>query len=163
MSGAHAAWNRPRKVFGIYAGWRGRLIDAGQLSDLTFWNRKDAAQRVALGSIRELLGRARAFRDTIDRTTWTGSLLPAGAAPATGEMLRSTRLLTIGHSFGGLIVYAAIAQYFVDRAAASATAQSLGATANEDKLIPSYGDLVVIVNPGRGGGQLGADPPNRPG
>ena len=44
------AWNRPRKVVGIYAGWRGRSLDAGALSAITFWNRKDAAQRVASGS-----------------------------------------------------------------------------------------------------------------
>jgi hypothetical protein len=144
---AHAAWDRPRKVFGIYAGWRGKLVDADLISDLTFWNRKDAAQRVALGSIRELLGRARAFRDTTDRFTWSGRLLPAGSQPAAGEKMRSTRLLTIGHSFGGLIVYTALAQYFTDRAAAAAMAPALGATSDDDKRIASYGDLVVIVNP----------------
>ena len=142
-----AAWNKPRKVFGIYAGWRGQSLDAGDLSDLTFWTRKDAAGRVALGSIRELLGRVRALRDTIDRTTWSGRLLPAGTPPPPGEALRSTRMLTIGHSFGGLIVYTALAQYFIDRAAASATAVALGDAADADKAIASYGDLVVIVNP----------------
>jgi hypothetical protein len=141
------AWNRPRKVVGIYAGWRGRSLDAGTLSAITFWNRKDAAQRVASGSIRELLGRARALRDTIDRTTWEGKLLPIGALPPPGQKLRSTRLLTIGHSFGGLIVYTALAQYFTDRAAASGMATSLGATADADKAIAGYGDLVVLINP----------------
>jgi hypothetical protein len=141
------AWSRPRKVVGIYAGWRGRSLDAGALSAITFWNRKDAAQRVASGSIRELLGRARALRDTIDRTTWEGKLLPIGALPPPGQKLRSTRLLTIGHSFGGLIVYTALAQYFTDRAAASGMATSLGATADADKAIAGYGDLVVLINP----------------
>jgi alpha-beta hydrolase superfamily lysophospholipase len=141
------AWGKPRKVVGIYAGWRGQTLDAGDLSDITFWDRKDAAQRVALGSIRELLGRARGLHDTIDRTTWSGKLLPADAEPPPGEKLRSTRLLTIGHSFGGLIVYTALAQYFTDRAAASATAVALGATDEKDKMIAPYGDLVVIINP----------------
>jgi hypothetical protein len=142
-----AAWGRPRKAVGIYAGWRGKSLDAGDLSDLTFWNRKDAAQRVALGSVRELLGRARALHDTLDRTTWSGRLLQAGAPVPPGEKLRSTRLLTIGHSFGGLIVYTAVAQYFTDRAAAAATAIELGDAQDADKAIPPYGDLVVIVNP----------------
>jgi hypothetical protein len=141
------AWNKPRKVVGIYAGWRGQSLDAGDLSVITFWNRKDAAQRVALGSVRELLGRARALRDTLNRTTWAGELLPAGASPPVGQRLRSTRLLTIGHSFGGLIVYTALAQYFIDRAAATAMAISLGGALNRDKLIEGYGDLVVIINP----------------
>ena len=141
------AWGKPRKVVGIYAGWRGQSLDAGVISDITFWDRKDAAHRVALGSIRELLGRARGLHDTINRTTWSGKLLPAGADPPKGEKLRSTRLLTIGHSFGGLIVYTALAQYFTDRVAASATAEALGATEDQDKQIDAYGDLVVIINP----------------
>ncbi len=142
-----AAWNRPREVVGIYAGWRGRSLQGDYLPAITFWGRKDAAGRVALGSVRELLGRARAFRNTIDRTTWSGQLLPAGAPPPAGEKLRSTRLVTIGHSFGGLIVYTALAQFFTDQAAASATAVSLGDNSDADKRIASYGDLVVIVNP----------------
>jgi hypothetical protein len=140
-----AAWNKPRKVVGIYAGWRGQSLDV--LSNLTFWGRKDAAERVALGSVRELLGRARALRDTIDRTTWSGRLLPAGALPPHGDPLRSTRLLTIGHSFGGLIVYTALAQYFTDHAAASVMAGSFSGASDADKMIAGYGDLVVIVNP----------------
>jgi hypothetical protein len=141
------AWNKPRKVIGIYAGWRGKSVDAGDLSTITFWNREAAAHRVALGSIRELLGRARALRDTLDRTTWSGRLLPTGTPAPPGERLRSTRLLTIGHSFGGLIVYTALAQYLTDRAAASDMSWALGATTDEDKMIVGYGDLVVIINP----------------
>jgi hypothetical protein len=141
------AWNKPRKVVGIYAAWRGKSLDAAYLTDLTFWNRKDAAQRVALGSIRELLGRARALRDTIDRTTWSGTLLPASESAPAGDPLRSTRLLIIGHSFGGLIVYTALAQYFTDRAAASGMASALGHPPDQDKRIDGYGDLVVIINP----------------
>lgn len=141
------AWGKPRKVVGIYAGWRGQSLDAGDISDITFWNRMDAAQRVALGSIRELLARARGLRDTLDRTTWDGTLLPADTDAPPGKHLRSTRLLTIGHSFGGLIVYSALEQYFTDRAAATATAVALGATSDRDKQIDAYGDLVVIINP----------------
>ena len=148
----HGLNDKPRKIVGIYASWRGQSIGIADLiSDLTFWTRKDAAQRVAEGSIRELLGRARTLRDTLDRTTWTGKRLPANTPAPAGETLRSTRLLTIGHSFGGLIVYTALAQYFVDRAAASATATALattlGGATDADKLIAPYGDLVVIVNP----------------
>lgn len=141
------AWGRPRKVVGIYAGWRGRSVKGDYLPAITFWGRKNAAGRVALGSVRELLGRARAFRNTIDRTTWSGRLLPAGTQPPPGDPVRSTRLLTIGHSFGGLIVYTALAQFFTDQAAASATAVALGDNSDADKRIASYGDLVVIVNP----------------
>lgn len=137
---------KPRKAVGIYAGWRGKSID-GDLFPLTFWNRKDAAERIAKGSIRELLARARALHDTLNRATWSGKLQQAGAPPPRGEKLRSTRLLTIGHSFGGLVLYSALAQYYTDHAAAAVMATELSDAQEEDKVIPAYGDLVVVVNP----------------
>jgi dienelactone hydrolase len=137
---------KPRKAVGIYAGWRGRSLEGNYLATLTFWNRKDAAGRVAQGSVRELLGRARALHDTLNRTTWSGKLLLAGAEAPKGDPLRSTRMLTIGHSFGGLIVWTALAQYYTDRAAVASMAGKLGGS-DQDKAIPAYGDLVVIVNP----------------
>lgn len=148
--GQHApgAWGKPRQVVGIYAGWRGQSVNAGDVAaDLTFWTRKAAGARVAQGSIRELLGRVRALRDTLDRTTWSGKRLPAGTKPLPGEKLRSTRMLTIGHSFGGLVVYTALAQYFIDRAASTAMVGSLGQASDEDKIVTAYGDLVVLINP----------------
>ncbi|MDT7950843.1 MAG: hypothetical protein RQ966_04995 [Acetobacteraceae bacterium] len=137
-----------RKVFGIYAGWRGQVIDGPDLlADLSFWDRKAAAGRVAQGSIRELLARARAMRDRIDHTSWSGASVPLDAPLPPGKDWRSTRLLTIGHSFGGLIVFDALAQAMTDRASQSLEAGRLGSTAESDKAIASYGDLVVIVNP----------------
>ena len=137
-----------RRVFGVYAGWRGQVLDAGDLAaNLTFWDRKAAAGRVAQGSIRELLGRARALRDSIDHTTWSGTRVATGGPVPPGTDWRSTRLLIIGHSFGGLIVYDALAQALTDRASQSVMAGEVGDAIEADKAIASYGDLVVIVNP----------------
>jgi hypothetical protein len=112
----------PRKVVGIYPGWRGLSADLSQIDrNLSFWARKNAAHRVAEGSIRELFARARLLRDA-DR--------------AQG---RPTRMLTIGHSFGGLIVYTAVAQYLVDHAALASDTKELQ--------VPAYGDLVIVINP----------------
>ncbi|MXP65342.1 alpha/beta fold hydrolase [Roseomonas sp. M0104] len=139
---------RPRRVVGIYAGWRGSSLAAGDLlENLTFWSRKAAAQRVAQGSIRELLGRVRTLRDELNRTSWSGLRLQADLAPPPGEHRRSTRLLTIGHSFGGLIVYTALAQALVDQASASLMAGALHPDDEARKTIAAYGDLMVIVNP----------------
>ena len=102
---------------------------------------------MAEGAIRGLLGKLRAFRDTVDEQP---------GMPGSGRPTRTTRMLTIGHSFGGLIVYSALAQYFIDRAAiASVHADYFpGADALDHKAekadpreISSYGDLVVLVNP----------------
>jgi hypothetical protein len=135
----------PRKVVGIYLSWRGLSVDAGEVAeDLTFWNRMATAHRIAEGSIREVLARAKALRDAIDETSWD--------AIAGG---RHTFMVTIGHSFGGLIVYTALSQYYLDRVVQTGLAdyaRSLGGTSqagakSRTKEIPGYGDLVVVVNP----------------
>ena len=133
-----------RKVVGIYIGWRGLSVDAGEVAeDLTFWTRMATAHRVAEGAVREVLARAKALRDAVDAASWPGH-----------QDHRSTRLVTIGHSFGGLIVYTALSQYFIDRAVQTELApfaRSLSAAPailrDEGKEIAGYGDLVVVVNP----------------
>jgi pimeloyl-ACP methyl ester carboxylesterase len=92
---AEAAVGSNRPVIGIFVGWRGLSFYAGWLTNLTFWNRKTAALRVALGSVRELFARLRRFRRQHDR---------------------ESALVIVGHSFGGLIVYSAVAQAFVELA-----------------------------------------------
>jgi dienelactone hydrolase len=101
-----------RKVVGIYIGWRGLSFDAGEIAeDLTFWTRMATAHRVAERAVREVLSRAKALRDAVDAASWPGH-----------QDHRNTRLVTIGHSFGGLIVYTALSQYFIDRAVQTETA-----------------------------------------
>lgn len=134
-----------RKVVGIYVGWRGLSFGAGDVGqDLTFWTRMATAHRVAEGSVREVLARAKSLRDAIDATSWPGHQDPRG-----------TRLVTIGHSFGGLIVYTALSQYFIDRVvqselvpfSQSLVAERARAEKEKGKEIAGYGDLVIIVNP----------------
>jgi pimeloyl-ACP methyl ester carboxylesterase len=109
-----------RPVLGIYLAWRG-LSRAGNFvwEQLSFWDRKQAAARVASGSARELLGRLKAFRNGPPR---------AGGPP------RAT-LIVVGHSFGGLVVYTALAQSLIE------------AAATRQDVVPSFGDLVLLVNP----------------
>ena len=109
-----------RPVLGVYLAWRGLSRDGNLLwTNSSFWDRQQAAQRVALGSARELLGRLKAFRN---------------GPPHAGGSSRAT-LVIIGHSFGGLVVYSAIAQSLIE------------AAATQDEVTPSFGDLVVLVNP----------------
>ena len=56
---------KPRPVIGVFVGWRG-LSDYGLgdvVADATFWGRQAAGQRVAVGSVRELFGRLRHYRN----------------------------------------------------------------------------------------------------
>ncbi len=134
-----------REVVGIYIGWRGLSLDESEVGeDLTFWARMATAHRVAEGSVREVLARAKALRDAIDRSSWPHHQDP-----------RSTRMVTIGHSFGGLIVYTALSQYFLDQAVQTSTADYARSLAGKQstemegraKEIAGYGDLVIVVNP----------------
>ena len=128
-SGRRLTWPA-RKVAGIYIGWHGLSFDAGEIGqDLTFWTRMATAHRVAEGAVREVLARAKALRDAVDATSWPGH-----------QDHRSTRLVTIGHSFGGLIVYTALSQYFIDRAVQTETAPLARSLAPVGGLGPSQKD-----------------------
>lgn len=111
---------RPRPVLGLFVGWRG-LSDFGLgsvVADATFWGRQAAGQRVATGSVRELFGRLRHYRN--HRRNRGGSPL----------------LVIVGHSFGGMIVFSALAQSLIEAASAPV-----------GRLTPGFADLVLLVNP----------------
>jgi hypothetical protein len=110
----------PRPVLGVFVGWRG-LSDYGlgsAIADATFWGRQAAGQRVAVGSVRELFGRLRHYRNRQQQRD--GSPL----------------LVIVGHSFGGMIVFSALAQSLIQAASAPAGA-----------VTPEFADLVLLVNP----------------
>ena len=110
----------PRPVMGVYVGWRGKsTYGIGDVvADTTFWGRQEAAHRVATGSVRELFGRMRHYRNS--RVKRGGPAL----------------LVVAGHSFGGMIVFSALAQSLIESASAPA-----------GKVIPGFADLVVLANP----------------
>jgi hypothetical protein len=110
----------PRPVLGVFVGWRG-LSDyglGGAVADATFWGRQAAGQRVAAGSVRELFGRLRHYRN---RQRKRG-----------GDPL----LVIVGHSFGGMIVFSALAQSLIQAASAPV-----------GTMTPEFADLVLLVNP----------------
>lgn len=119
---------RHRRVVGVYVGWRGESIDLPGLRYLTFFDRMTTADRVSQGSVRELLKRLDLFRDS--------------SRDANCE--RDVRMLTIGHSFGGLITYTTLGGEFVRNAVRFKETRSDGGI---DKYMSRVGDLVVLVNP----------------
>lgn len=72
----------PDHVVGVYLGWRGATNRIPLWSTLSFWSRKDAAERVASYQMRETLFRVTAF---------------AKARP-------DSKVLLSGHSMGGMIL-----------------------------------------------------------
>jgi hypothetical protein len=116
----------PMRVVGVYVGWRGESVEVPLLRKLTFWDRKNAAQRVSQGSVRELLKRLDHFRDA--KRTKKGNV-------------RNVRMLTIGHSFGGLITFESLSSEFLRNSV------RFRENPREDTWMSRVGDLVVIVNP----------------
>ena len=122
LRGLHAAetalyGDDARQIVGIYVGWRGSSAKGKLLGQLSFFDRKATAHKVGSGSLTELIVRLKE-----ERTMRGGT----------------TRLVIVGHSFGGAAVFSATSQLIMDRLA---TADERGGA------VRGLGDLVVLVNP----------------
>jgi alpha-beta hydrolase superfamily lysophospholipase len=84
---------RQRRVIGVYVGWRGESVDAPALRYLTVIDRRDAAERVAKGSVRQLFANLHEEQVSAQRVR-----------------MDKMRTVVIGHSFGGLVAYSAMSQ-----------------------------------------------------
>ncbi len=117
----------PRRVIGIYLGWRGASITFPVIKELTFWDRKNTAHKVGNGGVTEVLNRI----DLVRRTK---------LATEQGQE-RRTRLIIVGHSFGGAVVFSALHQILNDR-----FVRTLGPDGQVSD-VRGYGDLIVLLNP----------------
>jgi hypothetical protein len=125
--------HRPtRRVVGVYVGWRGLCQNVPLLNLLTFWDRKSAAERVGHGAVVELLCELEKLRNQ-------GNGQHRGQIANHQRM--STKLLIIGHSFGGDVVYSAVAPILTERMIENVNA------AGEAQAPKTMGDLVVLINP----------------
>jgi len=116
----------PRMVAGVYLGWRGASMPVPWLENLTFWDRKNTAQKVGHGGVTEVLSRLELIKQDKESTT-----------PGRGR----TRLVVVGHSFGGAVVHAALAQVLEER-----FVQTTG-PAGVQSDVAGFADLVVLINP----------------
>jgi hypothetical protein len=119
---------KPRKVAGMYVGWRGLSSTAWVLRQLTFWDRKNAAHEVGRGGVTELFSRLEDLRNN-------SHLLHRGETER-----RPTQLIIVGHSFGGALTFSALAPLLAERAVQTAANHAVGP-------VRGFGDLVVLINP----------------
>lgn len=151
----------PRKVVGIYVGWRGKSWNVpNAFVNLTFWSRKAAALRVSHGAVQELFSRLRTVQGH-----YNGSLdSPDCAAPREGRITTRgcrVRTLMIGHSFGAWILYSAISGPLIStlnaekdldttasadgaKAAPASTASTASGTEAANR---RPADMIVLINP----------------
>jgi len=147
-------WLKKRRVVGIYLGWRGDSIVGSYIENLSIWDRKLAAETVALGSVQEFFSRIHSFYQDHDCHT------EQSRYRLTGELANcvDVRLLTAGHSFGGLITYRALAPRLMMGIAetdtdhgtatgAAATTAHAGGTHRSSAYAVGFGDLTVLINP----------------
>ena len=106
------------RLIGIYFGWRGELTTAPIIRQLTFYNRKAAAERLASNF------------DCFD------AIAAISAAARSSHQPREQYTVLIGHSFGGLII---------ERSVAHAINAEIHGQASMDRALPA--DLIMMVNP----------------
>ena len=145
-----------RRIVGIYAGWRGESVNATGLRVATVIDRRNAAERVAKGDVRELFA-------LIRRAQFEQTLRPK---PRADRM----RTIVIGHSFGGLVAFHGLSPALLNELTLTKPDQSLGcepvlrraSTVLLDKTAgltpavgaaqvrpntPAFPDMTVLINP----------------
>ena len=130
-------FRRKRRVFGIYVGWRGESVNAAGLRYSTVIDRRDTAEKVAKGSVRQLLA------DLHEQQL----IAQAAASARTDPADLAARMFTtvVGHSFGGLIVFNALSQQLTsDLTAVADVVCTPGGVTGVTRPWP---DVVVLINP----------------
>jgi pimeloyl-ACP methyl ester carboxylesterase len=147
-----------RRLIGVYVGWRGESIAAAGLNETTVLDRRNAAERVAKGDVRELFAMLR-------QVQIRESMKPGWRADR-------MRTVVIGHSFGGLIAFHGLSPAVLNEltltkpvpqdsgcgptvyrppaisaAGAGATAAPQSAAAQASAIAPVFPDMLVLVNP----------------
>ena len=122
----------PRKVFGVYVGWRGESIKSDIFpiplgEEMSFYHRKDVAERIGhQGSATQVFTELEMMQDEFNQER--------------KQPEARTELIIIGHSFGGQLVYSAISQIMIERLVKAAR------TKNKER-VRSLGDMVILLNP----------------
>jgi alpha/beta hydrolase family protein DUF900 len=115
---------KPRKIVGIYVGWRGLSSKWEPAKEISFYERKNTAEKVGYGAVTELLVRLEDIQKAVNNSR--------------GADVPRTDLIIIGHSFGGELVYSAISQILTER---------LVNSTEQNRPLQSFGDLVILLNP----------------
>lgn len=119
-----------RQVLGVYIGWRGDSLTVPVVNHLTFWDRKNTAHKVGTVGVSEILVKLEQIVH-----------VRAGMGSPDGTSASNSRMITIGHSFGGAVLFTSLQQILADRFNDSRKGKTFQSDAN------GFGSLVVLVNP----------------
>lgn len=118
-----------RKILALYVGWRGDSIAVPGVNNVTFWDRKNTAHSVGQQGVTEVLLKLEEIRN-----------VKAGMEEENPPPINS-RMVVIGHSFGGAVVYSSLQKVLLDRFIDSRPGKIFSGNAS------GFGDLVVLLNP----------------
>jgi hypothetical protein len=127
-----------RQVVGIYFGWRGGSLPVKYLENVTFWDRKNTAQKVGYGGVAEVLSQLEDIKLTKDSIVCRDRTVSKNDDTLCSS---NTKLVVVGHSFGGAVMQTAVAQILENR-----FVQTTGPAGRKSD-IEGFGNLVVLINP----------------
>jgi pimeloyl-ACP methyl ester carboxylesterase len=143
--------NGAASVIGVYLSWRGKSATThirdftyDPLEILSFWDRKSSAERVSTGSIRQVLAYLAEFKRHVNAPASAGG----DAANAIGTT--RARLIMLGHSMGGLILFNAVSETLIREVTMLSEEdwKPQGPDGINQRLAQmAVADLVVLVNP----------------
>jgi pimeloyl-ACP methyl ester carboxylesterase len=127
------------KFVGVYFGWRGGTTNLEVVKEFTYWNRRDTATYIPGSNMSEALLRI------------------AQATKGDDYCSNTSRLIVVGHSFGGLVLERTVTQYVTRRmiekrvtCLTSSGKSPAEAAADQNKQqndqIALFADLLVFVN-----------------
>ena len=149
-------WKRQRRVFGIYVGWRGESIDAAGLRYVTAIDRRDTAEKVAKGSVRQLFANLHELQLAAKAAAGTVLGRSSHVDDGSGSSDASRRMYTtvVGHSFGGLIVFNSLSQQMTNDLTAALQSNALMGCSEYKAVgaaVPdparNWPDEVILINP----------------
>lgn len=115
-----------RHVVGIFIGWDG-AVGPALLRNLTFWNRKRAADRISQSAVvTKIIAAAKYARRQVD-----------------ADVTARDVTLMIGHSFGARILYTATSQVLIDEVQRNHPGLKRGSYG----LMEGPADLILLLNP----------------
>jgi hypothetical protein len=126
----------PHRVVGIYVSWRGLSVTVEPLKELSFWDRKFTAEHVAEGSVRELFSRLKGFQRSQNEPK-----LGANSKELKPGDRAKVRIIMVGHSFGGLLLFNAISGSLIESMTYNIDSDDGPGPAQR------FGDMVVLLNP----------------
>ena len=120
-----------RRMVGIYVAWRGLSVKAPGIKELTYWERKTAAEQIGKGGVTELL-------------------LELEHAVNDARAPNKNVYVVVGHSFGGGIVLSALNEIMLERVVTALPVEGCEPASSSDCACVEtrpFGHGVILLNP----------------